>query len=71
MSSLFIEKNDLIFPKYNTYLDDFINFELIVIPFSKFEQTNKTLNIYDGTERIKFNERSLDYQEIFLNEFAI
>jgi hypothetical protein len=69
MSSQSIEKNDLIFPNYNLYLDDYINFKMIVIPFSNFGQTRKTINIYEGTEKIRFNERSPVYQEIFLNEF--
>ncbi|MFW9826714.1 MAG: hypothetical protein ACFFEY_03730 [Candidatus Thorarchaeota archaeon] len=70
MSSQSLEKKENIFPIYNTFLEDSINFKMIVIPFSEFENSKNTFYIYDGTERIEFKERLPLYQDIFLNEFA-
>lgn len=69
MSSKSLEKKENIFPIYNTFLEDSINFKKIVIPFSEFENSKSTFYIYDGTEKIKFKEKVPLYQDIFLNEF--
>lgn len=42
----------------------------IIIPFSEFGKNKKCLDIYDGSEKISFNERDPEYKIIFKNEFA-
>ncbi|MFX1391058.1 MAG: hypothetical protein ACFE9Z_13420 [Promethearchaeota archaeon] len=47
-----------------------LNIADIVIPFSKVGENKKSLDIYNGSEKIPFNERVPAYKDIFKNEFA-
>jgi hypothetical protein len=42
----------------------------IIIPFSEFGENKKCLDIYDGSEKISFNNRDPDYKRILKYEFA-
>ena len=49
-------------------LEEPLNFNKIIIPFSKFYKP--TQYIYYGNEKIPFNKRHPIYQAILRNEFA-
>lgn len=70
MSSQSIENKVVIFPYYDTYKGDSINFKKIIIPFSDFGRSKNPSYIYMGIEKISFKERHPVYQAIFLNEFV-
>ncbi len=70
MSSQTVEKKEYIFPIYDTYKEDSINFNDIIIPFSNFGSSKNPLYIYNGDEDINFNERHPVYQKLLLNEFT-
>ena len=40
-----------------------------VTPFSRFEKMREPQYIYKGDEKIPFNERHPEYQNIFITEF--
>ena len=69
MSSQTVEKKEPIFPIYDTYKEDFSNFDAIIIPFSDFGISKNPSYIYNGDEDINFKERHLIYQKLFLDEF--
>ncbi len=70
MSSQTVEKKEYIFPIYEIYKEDSINFNDIIIPFSNFGSSKNPSYIYNGDEDINFNERHPVYQKLLLNEFA-
>jgi hypothetical protein len=47
-----------------------ININDILIPFYKFGENKKSKDIYDGSEKIPFNERDPKYISILKGEFA-
>jgi len=69
MSSQTAEKKEPIFPIYDTYIGDSINFDDIIIPFSDFGISKNPSYIYNGNEDINFKERHPVYQKLFLDEF--
>lgn len=69
MSSQSVEIKLIIFPRYNAYKEDSINFNEIIIPFSNFGKSNIPEYIYKGDEIIRFNERHPFYQKLLLDEF--
>ncbi|MFX0083805.1 MAG: hypothetical protein ACFE94_18805 [Candidatus Hodarchaeota archaeon] len=71
MSSHAAKAKVFIFPSvYNeTEKEDSINFDEIIIPFSKFGKSQSTEYIYCGDEKTKFNERHPIYRKVLLNEF--
>ena len=70
MSSQSVEKKVVIFPYYDTYKGDIINFNKIIILFSNFGGSIKPSYIYKGIEKISFKERHPVYQALFLKEFV-
>jgi len=71
MSSQTVEKKKLIFPIYDIYIEDSINFDDIIIPFSDFKISKNSSYIYNGDEDINFKERHPVYQKLFLDEFHV
>jgi len=71
MSSQTVEKKGPIFPIYDTYIEDSINFDDIIIPFSDFVIPKNLSYIYNGDEDINFKERHPVYQKLFLDEFPV
>jgi len=71
MSSQTVEKKEPIFPIYDIYREDFINFDDIIIPFSDFGISKNPSYIYNGNEDINFKERHPVYQKLFLDEFLV
>jgi len=51
------------------YEEEDFNLKRIIIPFSLFFLKNERF-IYDGSERIPFNERGPLYKTILLHEFS-
>ncbi|MFX0145403.1 MAG: hypothetical protein ACFE9C_15170 [Candidatus Hodarchaeota archaeon] len=47
-----------------------INFTDIIIPFSEFGESKDSPDLYDGSEKIPFNERDPQYKAILKYEFA-
>jgi hypothetical protein len=41
-----------------------------VVPFSNIGEKNESKYIYDGHEKIPFNERDSTYKKIFYHEFV-
>ena len=70
MSSQSLEKKDFIPLGFENFKEDSINFNKIVIPFSKFGTTEHITYIYEGFEKISFKKRHPIYKSIFLDEFA-
>jgi len=70
MSSQSVEKKVIVFPCYNAYKEDSINFNEIVIPFSNVGKPKVSMYIYKGGENIEFNERHPIFQKLLLDEFA-
>lgn len=71
MSSQLKKNSIYIFPNKDNLEEEFINFNLIVIPFSKFESEYKEPSyIYDGIEKSSFRERHPVYKQLLLNEFG-
>ena len=54
---------------YETFKEDSINFNNIIIPFSKFGKSKCTSYIYNGNEKLSFKKRHPKFQAVFLNEF--
>lgn len=71
MSSQTVEKKEPIFPIYDRYIEDSINFDDIIIPFSDFVIPKNPSYIYNGDEDINFKERHPIYQKLFLDEFPV
>ncbi len=71
MSSQTAEGKVVIFPSVDTDKEDSINFNKIIIPFSKFGSSQSLEYIYNGNENLQFNERSPVYRKLLLNEFTI
>ena len=69
MSSQTVEKKVHIFPCDDTDKEDSINFYEIIIPFSKFGNSQSLEYIYDGNENLEFKERHPTYRKLLLNEF--
>ncbi len=69
MSSQSQEKSEFIILSFEDYKEDSINFNKIIIPFSKLGISKKPIYIYKGLEKILFKERHPIYQSIFLDEF--
>jgi len=69
MSSKTVEKGVIIFPNVDTDKEDFINFDDIVMPFSKFGESKNPSYIYNGDEDIIFKKRHPVYRKLLLNEF--
>ncbi|UCC20139.1 MAG: hypothetical protein JSV62_02325 [Promethearchaeota archaeon] len=70
MSSQTVGKKIHIFPVYYTFLEDSINFNQIVIPFTKFGKSKRLSYIYEGIEKINFKKSHPSFQKIFLDEFS-
>lgn len=70
MSSQSVEKMELILLSFDDYREDSIDFNKIIIPFSKFGTSKNPEHVYQGHEKIVFKERHLIYQSIFLDEFS-
>jgi len=70
MSSQSIEKTEFILLSFDTYKEDSINFNKIIIPFSKFGISKNPSYIYEGNENITFKESHPVYKSIFMDEFA-
>ncbi|MFX0039584.1 MAG: hypothetical protein ACFFCY_04990 [Promethearchaeota archaeon] len=70
MSSQSEEKTEFIVLSFDDYKEDSINFNRIVIPFSKFGLSKTPGYIYEGNEDIAFNKRHTVYKSIFLDEFT-
>ncbi|MFX0001307.1 MAG: hypothetical protein ACFE9Q_11315 [Candidatus Hodarchaeota archaeon] len=70
MSSQTVEKKEHIFPIYETYLEDSINFDDIIIPFSDIGRSKTPSYIYKGDEDITFKKRHPIFQKLLLNEFT-
>ncbi len=70
MSSQTAEKKIQIFPIFRTDIEDSINFDDIIIPFSSFGKSKSPSYIYNGDEDINFNKKHPVYQKLLLNEFA-
>ena len=69
MSSQSLEKTELILLSFDDYKEDSINFNKILIPFSKFGISKSPEYIYDGLEKMIFKERHPIYKSILLDEF--
>ena len=69
MSSQTIKEKVQIFPIDDTDIEDSINFDDIIIPFSDLEKSKSPSYIYEGDEKINFDKRHPVYQKLFLNEF--
>ena len=67
MSSISIDKKFQEIPHQEIELEESLNFNKIIIPFSKFFKP--TEYIYYGHEKIPFNKRHPIYQTILRNEF--
>ena len=50
--------------------EDYINFDEIVVSFSKIESHKSIGYIYNGSEKIPFRQRHPIFQNIFRNEFS-
>lgn len=70
MSSQSLEKKEYILLSFDTYKEDSINFNKIIIPFSKFGISKNPVYVYVGLEKIAFKERHPVYKSIFMDEFA-
>jgi len=70
MSSQSVEKKEYVLLSFDTYKEDFINFNKIIIPFSKFGISKNPSYIYKGIEKIAFKERHPVYKTILLYEFV-
>jgi hypothetical protein len=70
MSSQTVEKKEQVFLIYDTNIEDSINFDDIIIPFSDFGISNDSSYIYNGDEDIIFKERHPVYQKLLSNEFT-
>ncbi|MFX1377903.1 MAG: hypothetical protein ACFFA4_02320 [Promethearchaeota archaeon] len=70
MSSQSLEKAELILLNFETYKEDSINFNEIIIPFSRFGISKSPAYIYEGLENIAFKERHPFYRSILLDEFV-
>ncbi|MFX0005439.1 MAG: hypothetical protein ACFFA7_06250 [Promethearchaeota archaeon] len=70
MSSQSLEKTELIIISFDDYKEDSINFNKIIIPFSKFGISRSPEYIYEGPEKIIFKERHPLYKSTLLNEFS-
>jgi hypothetical protein len=71
MSSHTVQNKVHIFPCDDTETDkeDSINFNEIIIPFSKFGISQSLEYIYDGNENLKFSKRHPIFRRLLLNEF--
>ncbi len=70
MSSQSVEKTELILLSFDDFKEDSINFNKIIIPFSKFGLSKGQEYIYEGFENINFKERHPLYKSILLYEFT-
>jgi len=70
MSSQIVEKKSQIFQIFRTDIEDSINFDNIIIPFSDIGKSKSTSYIYNGDEDITFKKRHPEYQKLLLSEFA-
>lgn len=69
MSSRTLEKKEHIFTIYDTYIEDSINFDDIIIPFSDLGESKSLSYIYEGDEDISFKKRHPIYRKLLLDEF--
>jgi hypothetical protein len=70
MSSQVEEKIEFIVLSFEDYQENSINFNRIIIPFSKFGLSKAPEYIYEGNENITFKKRHPEYKSIFLDEFT-
>ncbi len=70
MSSQSVEKVEIILLTFNDYKEDSIDFNKIIIPFSKFGISKCSEYIYEGLEKMIFKERHPRYKSILLDEFS-
>ena len=70
MSSQSVEKIELILLSFEDNKEECINFNKILIPFSKFGISKSPEFIYEGLEKIIFKDRHPIYKSILLNEFS-
>ena len=52
-----------------SYEEEFVNFNNIIIPFSEFGNSKKISYLYNGLEEMPFKVRHPKFKEILLNEF--
>lgn len=69
MSSQTVEKKEHILSIYDTCIEDSINFDDIIIPFSDLGESKRFSYIYEGDEDISFKKRHPVYRKLFLDEF--
>ena len=69
MSSQTVKKKAQIFLIYDTDLENSINYDKIIIPFSELGKSESSSYIYDGNEELTFKERHPAYQKLLLDEF--
>jgi len=55
---------------YKIVLEKSTDLSQIVIPFTKMFKSNKSIDIYSGSEKIPFKERNPEYKMILRQEFA-
>jgi hypothetical protein len=70
MSSQSEQRTEFIDISYNCHKEGSINFNKIIIPFSNFGISKAPKYIYEGNEKIVFEERLLIYKSILLDEFV-
>jgi hypothetical protein len=70
MSSQSVEKTELIILRFDNHQEDSIDFNKIMIPFSKFCISKSPEYIYEGFEKIIFEESHPRYKSILLDEFS-
>ena len=69
MSSRTVEKKEQTFPIYDTYIENSINFDDIIIPFSDLGESKRPSYIYEGDENISFKKRHPVYRKLLVDEF--
>ena len=69
MSSQTVKKKEQIFPIYDSHIEDSINFDDIIIPFSDLGKSKSPAYIYKGDEEINFEKRHPAYKKLLLDEF--
>ncbi|MHA2390613.1 MAG: hypothetical protein ACXAEX_01485 [Promethearchaeota archaeon] len=70
MSSQTLEKENIVVFIYERPKEEFINFDTIIIPFSRFFKNHINDYVYSGKEKIPFKKRDPSYQAILRREFS-
>ncbi|MBY8978781.1 MAG: hypothetical protein KGD72_00190 [Candidatus Lokiarchaeota archaeon] len=69
MSSHSVERKLRFVHINESYEEEFVNFNNIIIPFSEFGNSKKKSYLYNGLEEMPFKVRHPKFKEILLNEF--